>query len=70
MTTWSVVKDDSGEERRQVRVPRHLPRLALLVCLALVVVSLGTVSKPGAPPKPPEPPFSEQARAAALAAAL
>lgn len=70
MTTWSVVKDDSGEERRRVRVPRHLPRLALLVCLALVVVSLGIVFKPGAPPKPPEPSFSEQARAAALATAL
>ena len=51
-------------------MPRHLPRLALLVCLALVVASLGILFKPGAPPKPPEPPFSEQARAAALAAAL
>ncbi|WP_349627347.1 ferritin-like domain-containing protein [Arthrobacter sp. C9C5] len=64
------MKDDSREERRRVRVPRHLPRLALLVCLALVVVSLGIAFRPGNPPKPPEPPFSEQARAAALGDAL
>jgi Domain of unknown function (DUF4439) len=67
MTTWSVVKDDSRAKRRRVRFPRHLPRLALLVCLALVVVSLGVVLKPG---NPPEPPVSERARAAALADAL
>ncbi|MCX6498040.1 MAG: ferritin-like domain-containing protein [Arthrobacter sp.] len=64
------MKDDSGEERRRVRLPRHLPRIALLVCLALVVVSLGLVFKPGNPPEPREPPVSERARAAALADAL
>lgn len=70
MTTWSVVKDDSREERRRARLPRHLPRLALLACLALVVISLGMVLQPGKPPEPQEPPPSEQARAAALADAL
>ena len=70
MTTWSVVKDDSGEERARIRVSRHLPRLALLLCLALVVVSLGIAFRPGNAPKPPEPSRSEQARAAALADAL
>lgn len=70
MTTWSVVKDDSGEERRRLRLPRHLPRIALLVCLALVMVSLGMVFRPGNPPEPQEPPASERARAAALADAL
>ena len=67
MTTWSVVKDDTREKRWQDHFPRSLPRYALLVCLALVVVSLGVVLTPARPPEPAEPPFSEQARAAALA---
>lgn len=70
MTTWSVVKDDSGKKRRRVRLPEHLPRIALLACLALVVVSLGLVLKPGNPPERQEPPVSERTRAAALADAL
>src|SRR6478752_5494987 len=70
MTKWSVVKDDSREKRRRAPLPRHLPRLALLLCLALVVVSLGMVLKPGKPPETQEPPLSERARAAALADAL
>ena len=67
MTTWSVVNDDTREKRWQDHFPRSLPRYALLVCLALVVVSLGVVLTPARPPEPAEPPFSEQARAAALA---
>lgn len=63
MTTWSVVKSDSGEKRRR----RLIPRIALLACLALVVVSLGIALSPGTPTEPAEPPFSEQARSAALA---
>lgn len=66
VTTWSVVKDDSGDERRRGR----LPRTALFVCLALVVVTLGMVLRPGNPAEPPQPPVSERARAAALADAL
>ena len=66
MTTWSVVKDDSGEEQARARVRQHLPQLALLICLALVVVSLGIAFSPGNPPKPPEPSFSERARVSAL----
>jgi hypothetical protein len=67
MTTWSVVNDDTREKRWQDHLPRSLPRYALLVCLALVVVSLGVVLMPARPPVPAQPPFSEQARAAALA---
>jgi hypothetical protein len=67
MTTWSVVKDDTREKRRQDHFPRLLPRYVLLACLALVVVSLGVVLTPARPPEPAQPPFSEQARAAALA---
>jgi hypothetical protein len=67
MTTWSVVNDDSREKRWQDHFPRSLPRYVLLVCLALVVVSLGVVLMPARTPVPAEPPFSEQARAAALA---
>lgn len=67
MTTWSVVKDDTREKRWQDHFPRSLPRYVLLVCLALVVVSLGVVLTPASPPEPAIPPFSEQARAAALA---
>jgi len=63
MTTWSVVKDDSGEKQRR----NFIPRIALLVCLALVVLSLGIALSPGSPEEPAEPPFSEQARSAALA---
>ncbi|WP_186467006.1 ferritin-like domain-containing protein [Arthrobacter sp. UKPF54-2] len=64
------MKDDSRENRRRARLPRHLPRLALLACLALVVISLGMVLQPGKPQEPQEPPPSERARAAALADAL
>ncbi|SDK47295.1 protein of unknown function [Arthrobacter sp. ok362] len=67
MTTWSVVNDDSREKQWQDHFPRSLPRYVLLVCLALVVVSLGVVLMPARPPVPAQPPFSEQARAAALA---
>jgi len=67
MTTWSVVNDDTREKRWQDHLPRSLPRYALLVCLALVVVSLGVVLMPARPPLPAQPPFSERARAAALA---
>lgn len=70
MTTWSVVNDDTREKRWQDPFPRSLPRYVLLVCLALVVVSLGVVLIPARPPEPTEPPFSEQARAAALAETL
>ena len=63
MTIWSVVKDDSGEKQRR----KLIPRIALLACLALVVVSLGIVLSPRSPEEPAEPPFSEQARSAALA---
>lgn len=63
MTTWSVVKDNSGEKRRR----KLLPRIAVLACLALVVVSLGIALSPRSPEEPAEPPFSEQARSAALA---
>ena len=62
MTTWSVVKDDTREKRRR----ELIPRIALLACLALVVVSLGMALSPGSPKEPAEPPFSEQARSAAL----
>jgi len=63
MTTWSVVKDDTRQKRRR----ELIPRIALLACLALVVVSLGMAFSPGSPKEPAEPPFSEQARSAALA---
>jgi hypothetical protein len=61
------VKDDSGDKQRRRRLPRHLPRTALFVCLALIVVSLGMVLRPASPA---EPPVSERVRAAALADAL
>ena len=63
MTKWSVVKDDTSEKRRR----RLIPRISLLACLALVVVSLGVALSPGNPKEPAEPTFSEQARSAALA---
>ncbi|MCB5294863.1 ferritin-like domain-containing protein [Arthrobacter sp. SO3] len=63
MTTWSVVKDDSREKRRR----GLLPRISLLACLGLVVVSLGVALSPQSPEEPAEPLFSEQARSAALA---
>ncbi|HEX9088609.1 MAG TPA: ferritin-like domain-containing protein [Arthrobacter sp.] len=66
MTTWSVVKDDSRQNRRR----ELIPRIALLACLALVVASLGLAWSPGSPQEPAEPPFSEQARSAALAETL
>jgi hypothetical protein len=67
MTTWAVVKDDTGEKRGRGLTPWFLPRLALLACIAAVVVSLGVALTPGGPEQPVEPPFSEQARAAAFA---
>lgn len=70
MTTWSVVKDDTREKRWQGRLPRFHPRIALLACIGLVVVTLGAALTPATPPKPAEPPFAEQARAAALTEAL
>lgn len=70
MTTWSVVKDDTGEKRGRGLTPRFLPRLALLACIAAVVVSLGVALTPGGPKQPVVPPFSEQARAAAYADAM
>lgn len=66
MTTWSVVKDNTGEKRWR----ELLPRLALLSILALVVVSLGVALTPGSPKEPAEPPFSERARATALTETL
>jgi hypothetical protein len=63
MTKWSVVKDDTRQKRRR----ELTPRIALLACLALVVVSLGMALSPGSPKEPAEPPFSEQARSAAVA---
>ncbi|WP_144673925.1 ferritin-like domain-containing protein [Arthrobacter sp. U41] len=60
------MKDDTGEKRRR----ELIPRVALLACLALVVVSLGMALRPGSPPEPAEPPFSEQARSAALTETL
>ncbi|MET3809755.1 hypothetical protein ABIB14_000850 [Arthrobacter sp. UYEF3] len=56
--------------RSRVRLPAHLPRIALLVCLALLVISLGLVFKPGNPPEPLKLTVSERTRAAALADAL
>lgn len=70
MTTWSVVKDDAREKRWRERLPRLVPRIALLVCIAVVVISLGVVLTPGSPKAPADPPFSEQARAAALSETL
>jgi len=66
MTTWSVVKDDSGEKQRR----KLIARITLLACLALVVVSLGVALSPRTPEEPAEPPFSEQARSAALAESM
>ncbi|MDR7081466.1 hypothetical protein J2X01_000743 [Arthrobacter ginsengisoli] len=60
------MKDDTREKRRR----ELLPRISLLACLALVVVSLGMALSPGSPKEPVEPPFSEQARSAALAETL
>jgi hypothetical protein len=63
MTTWSVVKDDTKENRR----PGRYFRYGILASLAVVVVSLALALTPGPPPQAPEPAFSERARAAALA---
>ncbi|BCW66403.1 hypothetical protein NicSoilB4_11660 [Arthrobacter sp. NicSoilB4] len=57
------MKDDSRQKRKR----ELIPRIALLACLALVVVSLAMAFSPGSPKAPAEPPFSEQARSAALA---
>ncbi|MET1063852.1 MAG: DUF4439 domain-containing protein [Arthrobacter sp.] len=56
------MKDDTKDTRRR----ELIPRIALLACLALVVVSLGMAFNPAVPEKPVAPPFSEQARSAAL----
>ena len=66
MTTWSVVNDDSTEQRRRGLVPR----VAVVACLALVVATLGLAWRPGSPEEPVEPPFSDQARSAALVDSL
>jgi len=63
MTTWSVVKDDTKENRR----PGRYFRYGILASLAVLVISLGLALTPGPPPQAPEPAFSERARAAALA---
>ena len=63
VTKWSVVKDDGGQKQRW----KLIPRIALLACLAIVVISLGIALSPRSPEEPAEPPFSEQARSAALA---
>ena len=70
MTTWSVVKDDTGEKQRRGHTVRYLPRVALLACIALVVLSLGVALTPSSRQQPAEPPFSERARAAALSETL
>lgn len=57
------MKDDSREKRRR----GLLPRISLLACLGLVVVSLGVALSPQPPEEPAAPPFSERARSAALA---
>ena len=66
MTTWSVVKDDTKEERR----PGRYFRYGILASLAVLVISLGLALTPGPPPEAPEPALSERARAAALAETL
>ena len=58
MTTWSVVNDDTREKPWRDKLPRLLPRYALLACLALVVVTLGVILTPSRLPEPAEPPFS------------
>lgn len=59
------------KDPRQDTVPRtRLLRFAVFALAALVVLSLGFVLVPAEKPAPAEPPFSEQARAAALTAAL
>ena len=64
---WSVVNEETSGERRRARLPRNLPRLALIVVLAVVVLTLGLVVRPGKPAEPAPPTASEKALAAALA---
>ena len=64
---WSVVNEETSGERRRGRLPRNLPRLALIVVLAVVVLTLGLVVRPGKPAEPAPPTASEKALAAALA---
>ncbi|MET4095582.1 ferritin-like domain-containing protein [Arthrobacter sp. UYCu712] len=70
MTTWSVVKDDTREKRWRELLPRFFPRIALLACITVVVISLGVALTPGSPKASADQPFSEQARAAALSETL
>jgi len=63
---WSVVNEETSGERRRARLPRNLPRLALIVVLAVVVLTLGLVVRPGKPAEPAPPTASEKALAAAL----
>jgi len=67
---WSVVNEETSGERRRPRLPRNLPRLALIVVLAVVVLTLGLVVRPGKPAEPAPPTASEKALAAALANTL
>jgi hypothetical protein len=70
MTTWSVVKEDTGEKQGRGLTARLVPRIALLACIALVALGIGVALTPGSPKPAAEPPFSEQARAAALSETL
>lgn len=63
---WSVVNEETSGERRRARLPRNLPRLALILVLAVVVLTLGLVVRPGKPAEPAPPTASEKALAAAL----
>ncbi|WP_432395900.1 DUF4439 domain-containing protein [Pseudarthrobacter sp. L19] len=61
------MNEETSGERRRARLPRNLPRLALIVVLAVVVLTLGLVVRPGKPAEPAPPTASERALAAALA---
>ncbi|WP_400159430.1 DUF4439 domain-containing protein [Arthrobacter sp. BPSS-3] len=60
------MNEETSGERRRARLPRNLPRLALIVVLAVVVLTLGLVVRPGKPAEPAPPTASERALAAAL----
>ena len=60
------MNEETSGERRRARLPRNLPRLALIVVLAVVVLTLGLVVRPGKPAEPAPPTASEKALAAAL----
>jgi hypothetical protein len=70
MTTWSVVKEDTGEKQGRGLTARFLPGIVLLACIALVALGIGVALTPDSPEPAAEPPFSEQARAAALSETL